>query len=508
MSGRSAEHDAGLDSPDGRDRRQTIGLWLGLILALGLQLIPVPTELNAITGSASDARSAWIVLSLLSLMACWWVSEAVPIPVTSLLPLAVLPVCSVQSIRQTSGDYFHPIVVLLLGGFIVAKAIERWNLHERIALGVVSKGGVSPGRVIGGFMMAAAMLSMWISNTATSIMMMPIAVSVALAVTGDRPDGRGFTFALLLGIAYACSIGGLGTYIGTPTNLLIKDALEGATGREIDFFSWMMLGVPTVTLLVPLAWFVLTRWAFQVRVDDVAAGQAVISERLAALGRITTPERRTIMVFGLVAALWIFGRPLRAMDIGGFSPLAGMTDHVIAIFGVILCFLVPSGSRQEPGSSLLDWKTAESIPWGVILLFGGGMALAGAIRGSGLGDWVGSELDFFAALPVLLVVLLVATLVIFVTEVTSNIATAAALAPVLISLADRTDLDPVLLGAPVALAASCAFMLPMATGPNAVVFATDRVNLPTMARAGVRLNLLAIFAITALSWLIAPLAFG
>lgn len=508
MSETSAEHEAGLDSPGGRDRRQLIGLWAGLVLAMGLQFIPVPVELVAITGSAGEARSAWIVLSLLLLMACWWVSEAIPIPVTSLLPLVVLPFFSVQSIRQTSGDYFHPIVVLLLGGFIVAKAIERWNLHERIALGVVVRMGASPGRLIAGFMLAAAILSMWISNTATSIMMMPIAVSVALAVTDGRTGGRGFTFALLLGIAYACSIGGLGTYIGTPTNLLIKDALEGATGREIDFVSWMMLGVPAVILLLPIAWFVLTRWAFKVSIDDTSAGQAVIADRLAALGPVTIPERCTIMVFGLIASLWIFGRPLRGLEIGGIMPFAGLTDHVTAIFGVVLCFLVPSGSRREPGSSLLDWKTAESIPWGVVLLFGGGMALAGAIRGSGLGDWVGSELEIFAALPALLVILLVATLVIFVTEVTSNIATAAALTPVLISLADRTDLDPVLLGAPVALAASCAFMLPMATGPNAVVFATDKVSLPTMARAGVRLNLLAIFAITGVSYVIAPLAFG
>lgn len=508
MNETSAENDAGISDPTGRDPRQTIGLFLGLILAVGIQFIPIPSDLIEITGAASAAREAWIVLSLLVLMACWWVSEAIPIPVSSLLPIVILPFFGVQSLSDTTADYFHPIVVLLLGGFIVAKAIERWNLHERIALSVVSKMGTNPGFLIGGFMLAAAILSMWISNTATSIMMMPIALSVALAVTGGGEKGRGFTFALLLGVAYACSIGGLGTYIGTPTNLLIKDALEGSTGREIDFVTWMMLGVPAIIVLLPIAWFVLTRLVFKVDRHDASTGQAVIADRLTALGRMSIPERRTIMVFGLIAALWIFGRPLKAVEIGSVSPFAGLTDHITAIFGVILCFLVPSGSKIEQGSSLLDWKTAESIPWGVVLLFGGGMALAGAIRGSNLGSWVGGELEIFATLPPIMIIVLVTTIVIFLTEITSNIATAAALMPVLISLAERTGLDPILLGAPVALAASCAFMLPMATGPNAVVYATGEVNLTTMARAGVRLNIGAIVAITALSYWIAPIVLG
>ncbi|MEL6686062.1 MAG: DASS family sodium-coupled anion symporter [Pseudomonadota bacterium] len=485
--------------------RQRIGFWLGIVLAVGLQFIAVPAYLIEITGSLEAGRHAWIALSLLLLMACWWVSEAIPIPVTSLLPLVILPLFSVKTIRATAADYFHPIVVLLLGGFIVAKAIERWNLHERIALNIVSAIGSSPDRLIAGFMLAAALLSMWISNTATSILMMPIAVSVAMAVSRGEAGNRTFMIALLLGIAYACSIGGLGTYIGTPTNLLIKDAIEGATGQEIDFTSWMMLGVPTVLVLVPLAWFVLTRWAFKLGPNDISAGQEIIQSRRSVLGALSTPEKRTIMIFICVAALWIFGRPLRAMEVGSIMPLAGLTDHVTAIFGVILCFLVPSGSKTEPGSAVLDWETAEQIPWGVVLLFGGGMALAGVVRTSGLGDWVGGELSVFADLPPIILILMVTTMVIFITEVASNIATAAALAPVLIALAGQTGIDPIMLGAPVALAASCAFMLPMATGPNAVAYATGQVDLPTMAKAGIRLNLLAIMAITLIAYVLAPL---
>lgn len=491
--------------PAKRTLRQDIGLWLGLVVALGLQLVPLPSDLITVVGDEASARSAWIVASLLSLMAIWWVSEAIPIPVTSLLPMIVLPFFGVQSLRATSGDYLHPIVVLLLGGFIVAKAVERWNLHARIALAVVTRVGARPTTLIAGFMAASAVLSMWISNTATAIMMMPIAISVAAAILGPSNLHRGFTYALLLGIAYACSIGGLGTYIGTPTNLLVKDALERSTGEVIDFVTWMKLGIPAVLLLVPAAWFVLTRWAFDVHVDNVEAGQAEAERQKAALGPMTTPEWRTIGVFSVVAILWIFGMPLTSLSIGGVTPFAGLTDHVAAIFGVLLCFLVPSGAREAPRTALLDWKTAESIPWGVILLFGGGMAMAEVVRDSGLGAWIGGELEPIAALPPIVLILIVTTIVLFLTEVTSNIATAAALMPVLIALAERTGLDPVLIGAPLALAASCAFMLPMATGPNAVVYATGRVDLPTMAGAGLRLNILAIGIITLIGYAYAPL---
>ncbi|MEM9422006.1 MAG: DASS family sodium-coupled anion symporter [Pseudomonadota bacterium] len=486
--------------------RQRIGIFLGPIVAVGLQIVGVPDSMIAATGDEAQAGHAWMVLSLLSLMAIWWVTEAIPIPVTSLLPMVVLPLAGVMTMKEASSPYMHPIVVLLMGGFIIAKAVERWNLHARIALRVVASVGAKPSRLVGGFMIAAALLSMWISNTATSIMMMPIALSVAAAVLGEGEDlDAPFTYALLLGIAYACSIGGLGTIIGTPTNLIVAGYLNDNAGLTIDFVQWMFIGVPTVLILVPMAWFVLTRWAFVLPPDMGQSGYLVVKEKLAALGRISTPEIRTLLVFSVIAFLWIFRKPLAGIDIGGVAPFAGLTDHVIAILGVILCFLVPSGSPRR--GAILDWSTAERIPWGVVLLFGGGMSLAGAITKSGLGAWIGGEIALFAALPILILIALITLFVIFATEVTSNVATASALMPVLGALALATGMDVELMAVPLALAASCAFMLPMATGPNAVVFATGRVVLPTMASAGFRLNLMAIPVITLIAYALAPIVF-
>lgn len=484
--------------------RQKVGLWLGLVLAIGLQLLPLPERLIESTGSPEAARQAWIVLSMLALMATWWISEAIPIPVTSLLPLIIVPFFGVLSMKAAAAEYMHPVVVLLMGGFIIARAIEKWNLHARIALAVVAAVGSSPGLLVAGFMAAAALLSMWISNTATSLMMMPIALSVAAAILGrDRLEGN-FTWALLLGIAYACSIGGLGTYVGTPTNLIVKGYIEANTDIRIGFLDWMKLGVPVVLVMVPAAWFVLTKWAFPVKARDVSAARDVIAKQRAALGPISTPEWRTMGLFAVVAGLWIFRGPLTELEINGVRPLAGLTDHMIAIIGVVLAFLIPSGSKEEKGSALLDWRTAESIPWGVMLLFGGGMSLAAAITATGLAEWMGAELSPLADLPVPVIIVIVTAFVIFLTEVTSNIATASALMPVLGALAFSSGIDVMLIGAPLAMAASCAFMLPMATGPNAVVFATGRVSMPNMVRAGIRLNLVAIVLISGLVWWLVP----
>jgi len=481
--------------------RGRIGLWAGPALAAVLQVIGPPESLAA----AGDPRAAWIVLSLLALMATWWVTEAIPIPVTSLLPMIVLPFFGVLPMAEATARYMHPIVVLLIGGFIIAKAVERWGLHKRIALSIVARAGARPEALIAGFMAAAALLSMWISNTATSIMLTPIALSVAAAVLGPDAEDAPFTTALLLGVAWSCSVGGLGTPVGTPTNLIVINYLNAEADFSIGFLQWMALGVPTVLAIVPAAWLVLTKWAFRIRIDNAARGRDAVRAELGALGPITTPETRTLAVFAVVAVLWIFKQPLQGLEIAGSRPFAGLSDPLTAILGVVLCFLVPAG---EKGEMVLDWRTAERIPWGVVLLFGGGMSLAGAITATGLGEWLGGELSGLAGLPTIVLILILTTTVIFTTEVTSNIATAAALMPVIGAAALAAGLDVELLAAPLAMAASCAFMLPMATGPNAVVYAEGGLSLPTMAKAGFRLNLVAIVLITGLVYVIAPRAFA
>lgn len=496
------------DYAEGRTRR-LIGLVLGPLLVFILLLIGAPDGLADVTGSVEQAKNAWLVLCLLVLIATWWVTEAIPIPVTALIPLVFLPLTGVQSVAVTSAEYMHPIIVLLLGGFIIAKAIERWNLHKRIALNVVNFVGFKPSMLIAGFMLAGAVLSMWISNSATCIMLTPIALSVAAAVLGEKTLNNPFTYALLLGIAYACSVGGLGTPVGTPTNLIIIGYLNDSVGMDISFGQWVAIGVPVILVVVPLIWFALTKFIFKVGNTELDAekGRDMVQTELSLLGKMTVPEKRTIMVFSVVAFLWCFKNILKDISIFGMTPLSGLTDSITAIFGVILCFLIPSGSKTDKGSAVLDWKTAESIPWGPLLLFGGGMTLAAAIRTSGLAEWVGLQLGGLATMPLVLLVILLTAFVIFITEVMSNVATASTLMPILGAAALSSGLSVELIALPIAMAASCAFMLPTATGPNAVVFASGEVSLPTMVRAGFIANCLAIPVIAFLSLVLSPLIF-
>lgn len=498
------------DSESGLTGRRAIGLFAGLVLAGGIQLIPLPARLIEAAGSPETARDAWIVLSLLVLMAIWWVTEAIPIPVTALLPLVVLPLTGASSIREASADYMHPIVVLLLGGFIFAKAIERWNLHTRIALNVVARSGSNPRQVMAGFMIAAAILSMWISNTATAIMMTPIALSVALSVAASDSKASSFAPALLCAVAYSCSIGGLGTYIGSPTNLIVKGYVESNTDIIISFVDWMKLGVPVVAVLIPVCWLILTRWAFKVPKKSGAVDVAALKRKLGSLGPISRPEQRVIAVFCLIASLWILQELLTGVSFqvpfgaGSIRPFSGLDEYVTAILGVVICFVIPSGSGARPSEPLLDWRTAESIPWGVVLLFGGGMSLAAALTRTGLANWIGIELSAFASLPPFVVLVLITTAVIFTTELTSNVAVASALMPVLGAVALASGTDILYLAMPLAMAASCAFMLPMATGPNAVVYASGNVTMTQMIQAGLKLNLAAIAVLSLLMQLLIP----
>lgn len=480
----------------GKSPAQIIGLLAGVAAFCVLTLLKPPAGLSF---------EAWVVTALLALMATWWVTEAIPIPITSLLPLVVLPIFGVSSIQEAADPYAHRIVILLLGGFIIAKSVERWNLHERLALLTVRRAGSSPAGLSFGFLAASAGLSAWISNTATAIMLMPVALSVAYSL-GARPGaGAPLAVTLTLSVAYGASIGGLATPVGTPTNLIVMAGLENAGDTRLGFANWMSFGVPAVLLLIPAAWLVLNALSPRPARPD-GDPQALVKSRLDALGGWTTPEIRTLLVFAVIAFFWIFRRAfLQDLDVFGVRPLAGLTDHVIAIAGAVLMFLVPSGSRDERGSMLLDWESAVKIPWDVVLLFGGGLSLAAAIASTGLGDWLGEQLGVLTTLAPALIILALAAFVIFSTELTSNVATAAALMPVVIAMAGAADIDPARLALPVALSASCAFMFPMATAPNAIAYASGEVSIPRMAAIGLKLNLIGVLLITAIAYFLTPL---
>lgn len=473
-----------------------IGLALGAVLFVGLLLVGPPQSL---------AFEAWVVVALLALMATWWVTEAIPIPITSLLPLVVLPVFGVRSIQEASLPYADRIIMLLLGGFIIAKSVERWHLHERLALLTVRRAGSSVSGLSMGFLLASALLSAWISNTATSIMLMPVALSVARSLGAREGEGSTLAVSLCLSVAYGASIGGLATPVGTPTNLIVIGALAQGGDERLSFARWMAFGFPAVALLIPAAWLVLNRLSGPVPRAD-GCPQAVVRERLAALGPWTRPEVRTLLVFSVIAFFWIFRRAfIQDLSLFGVRPFAGLTDHVIAIAGAIVMFLVPAGCREDRRAALLDWDTAKTIPWDVILLFGGGLSLASAITATGLGVYLGEQLSGLMSLPTVLVMMSLALVVIFATEVTSNVATAAALMPVVVAIAGAGGIDPVTLAIPVALSASCAFMFPMATAPNAIAYASGEVSIARMARIGAKLNLLGVLAITLLAYLLTPL---
>ncbi len=474
---------------------KTIGLAVGPTLAAIMLLAGAPSGL---------AGSAWVTAALLVLMAVWWATEAIPIPATSLLPVVVLPLAGAGSPREIGADYFHPIVLLLLGGFVIAMGIERWGLHKRIALNIVSRAGYSPSTLIFGFMIATALLSMWISNTATTLMMVPIALSAASTL--GRRNGS-FATALLLGVCYAASIGGVATPVGTPTNLIAKAWLETEFGLSIGFPQWMAFGVPAMILLVPTAWWCVTR-GLPAGTDSSAMAEDIRRQRHS-LGPITAPELRVAFVFGIVALLWVSRLWIvDALDAAG-SPLlktyGESVDSMIAIGGALAMFLVPAGGGTR--RKILNWEEAERLPWGVLLLFGGGIALGNAISRTGLSAWIGSQLEILSILPPLFFIAAVVTLVIFLTELTSNVATMTTIAPILGAMAVATGVEPESLLAPAAIAASCAFMLPVATAPNAIVFATGAVPISQMIRRGFQLNLLGIIIITAIGYWIAPLAF-
>ncbi len=476
---------------------QRIGLVLGAAVFLAALLAPVPAGLSP---------QGWHTAAVALLMAVWWMTEAIPIPATALLPLALFPTLGVLDAGDAAAPYANELIFLFMGGFFIAVTMERWGLHKRIALSIMSWVGTSPNRLILGFMLATAFLSMWISNTATTAMMLPIALAV-----GDmfRPqDHEGvyeFGIALMLGVAYAASIGGVATLIGTPPNAVLAGAASEMLGRHIGFLQWMGVGLPVAAVLLPVVWLLLTRLLHPP--GDLSGNAAgIIDRERAGLGRLGRGERLTAWVFGLTALAWVFRseKVIGGVTIPGIQTLAPhMSDATIAMLAAMVLFLLPVDWRR--GEFVLDWKTAKGIPWGVLVLFGGGLSLARAMDQSGLAAWIGGTVAALGTIPPVLIVASVALLLTLLTELTSNTATATMAMPVMAGAAAGLGLAPLLLMTTAAMGASMAFMLPVATPPNAIVFSSGYLTIPQMAKAGLILDILAVVVITAAATFLIPL---
>ena len=481
------------DRADGRSTHQKVGLLLGPAITILMLLASPPAGL-------SDA--AWTTAALAILMAVWWATEAVPIAITALLPLVLFPILGVATIHETAAPYSNKVIYLFLGGFIVAFAMQRWGLHRRIALSVLQVAGDSGRSLIGGFMLASALISMWVMNTSTTMMLLPIAVSIIAVIhksvgSLDQKARDDFQYALLLGVAYGATIGGMATLVGTAPNAMLAAFMLENYDTQIDFASWMMVGLPLSAAMLPLAWLALTRLVFKVDFKTSDEGRAELKRMKDEMGRIKVPEIRVAVIFVIMALAWV-GRPLLAKLPG----LSALDDSGIAMAGAIALFLVPSGDKSDP--LLLRWKYVEQLPWSVLILFGGGLTLAGAVSRTGLAEWLGSSLQAVGALPLAIIVIAAAALIIFLTELTSNIATTATFLPVVGAIAIESGIDPIVLTVPITFAASCAFMLPVATPPNAIVFGSGLLTIPKMARAGIALNLIGIVLVSIVALTLAP----
>ncbi|UCE17962.1 MAG: DASS family sodium-coupled anion symporter [Gemmatimonadota bacterium] len=489
--------------------RSAVGLFLGPLVFLILLIIPTPSGMTA-----EAQKMAAIAL----LMATWWVTEAIPIPATSLIPVALYPLLHISDPKTAAAPYANPLIFLFMGGFFIALAMQRWNLHRRIALLIIATIGLTPKRLILGFMIATAFLSMWISNTATTVMMMPIGLAVIMNIQQllkenrmDRTRGTRFNFgtALMLGIAYSASIGGIGTLIGTPPNLILAGIVSEMYGRTIDFVTWMKVGIPLVCIVLPLAWLYLTNLAFPVRLKGIPGGEAAIRRELRGMGTMSRGERTVLIIFIAAALAWIFRseKTLFGVTLYGlesFCPF--IDDSTIAIGAAILLFLLPE--RVSSGRFILNWEWAMKIPWGALILFGGGLSLSKGFQISGLDAWIGHGVTGLQGISPIFITLIIVASTAFLTELTSNTATTAMLLPILGTAAIGMGQNPLLLMIPAAVAASLAFMLPVATPPNAVVYGSGYVRIPDMARAGLGMNLIGIMMLTILTYIVAMPAFG
>lgn len=473
-----------------------LGLILGPLLFVLTYRFFHPEGLS-LEANAVLATTLWV--------AVWWITEAVPIPITSLLPIVLFPLTGGMDIETTAQAYGHKYVYLYIGGFIIAIAIERWNLHRRIALNIISLIGSNMSLLVLGFMVATAFLSMWISNTATAVMMLPIGMAIISQMAGSAPGkGRGiqtsFGKALMLAIAYSASIGGIATLIGTPPNLVLAGVVKDLYGIEITFAQWIKFGLPISMILLFICWQYLVRFAYPMQGHQIPGGRAEISRQLKSLGRLTYEEKWVLFVFVLTGLAWI----CRSFLLKQWLP--AIDDTIIALIGAAILFLLPSRNPERP--RIMDWESAVKLPWGILILFGGGFALASGFKVSGLAEWIGGQMTLLEGVSLIVLLLAVIAAVNFLTEITSNVATTSMLLPVLAPMALVIDVHPYALMIGATVAASCAYMLPVATPPNAVVFGSGYLTIPDMMRTGFALNVLSIFLILLFTYFMLPLVWN
>jgi sodium-dependent dicarboxylate transporter 2/3/5 len=492
-----------------RSRLQLVGLFLGPLLFFLTMSLDLDPEKPIVTGMAAVAV----------LMATWWITEAIPLAATAILPMLLFPMLGIMTGKATAPLYVNSTIFLFMGGFMIALAMERWQLHRRIALRVIKTIGGGPTRIVLGFMGASAFLSMWISNTATAVMMLPIGLSIILQMEKefDAKDTRNFSVALMLGIAYAASVGGMATLVGTPPNLALQRVFELTfpTGQGISFGQWFVMALPISLVMLGIIWVVLTKVFFR-SPAHLKVDKSIVDREYKALGSMSFEERVVLVVFVCTALLWIFRKDLVLgfVHIPGWSGLLpdpkSVDDGTVAIFMAMLLFFVPTRSLQArtEGATLLDTSVFQNLPWGIILLFGGGFALAKGFQVTGLAEFLGGQLQLLANFPPLLMIGLICISLTFLTEVTSNTATTQMILPVLASLGVAMAENPLLLMIPATLSASCAFMMPVATPPNAIVFGSGRVRIGDMVKTGFFINIIGVVVISLLFYFLGTVIFS
>ena len=450
------------------------------------------------------AFKAKLVLAIAALMISWWVLDAMPLPVVALVPIVLFPLLDISSLKEVTKSYSDSIIFLFMGGFFIGIAIEKWNLHKRIALGIINITGTNGNRIILGFIIATGFLSMWLSNTATTMMMFPIAVSV-ISVMSERKNHNGnlayFNLTIMLAIAYASNIGGIATIIGTPPNVAYIGFFRNKYGIEIDFMSWMALCLPIALLLLAALYIVMVKWLYPNKISSDAATTSFIKQELLNMGPMSMAEKRVLIVFLATACLWIF----RSL-INDIQPFFKLDDTIIALIGAIIMFVIPSGMQISEDKPILLWSDTNKLAWGILLLFGGGIALADALENAGIIAALGHWLAEFSS-GVWIMVFMITVISIFMSEVMSNVAQVIVFAPVVTSLAEAMQVNPLLFGIPMTLAASCAGMLPMGTPPNAIVFGSNHIRMIDMIKIGFVMNVIAIILICLFVWYLVPVIF-